>query len=119
MTGWIQTLLWNPYKRNERRILKALLCGSIIFLAVSIGFMFIGRSWGRPMLTAGGLLQLAGLIQLDVSGLFELLMQLYSDEEEFPGGPPSRVTREVIWNPDRPRRSDIRAALYFNSRTGF
>lgn len=68
--------------------------------------------------TAGLLFDIAGLVQLEVSGVFARIIDEYGDEEKWPGGPPSRITREIIDNPDTPLRTGFRNWLFFEGSTG-
>jgi len=52
----------------------------------------------------------AGVVQLEVSGLFQKIMDVYGDEEKYPYGPPSHITRQIIDNPDRPAGGQILGA---------
>jgi len=61
---------------------------------------------------------IAGIIQFEVSGVFETWMEKYGDVEQYPGGPPSRITRQIIDNPDTPIRTWVRNTLFFDHRTG-
>jgi hypothetical protein len=80
-----------------------------------VGWQFTGRWIG----TAGLITALAGFIQLDVSGFFDALIENYLDSGIHPGGPPSRITREIIDNPDAPLRTGARNWLFFHPKTGF
>jgi hypothetical protein len=53
-------------------------------------------SAGKWLNTAGLLLDVSGLVQLKISGLFEKILSHYGDEEKYPYGPPSFVTREIM-----------------------
>lgn len=69
--------------------------------------------------TAGLLLDIAGLIQLDISGVFERIFEEYNDVDKYPFGPPSTITRQVIDHPDRPIRNALRIHAFQRGRTGF
>ena len=69
--------------------------------------------------TSGLLATVTGVVQLEVSGLFEKILTHYGDSEKYPYGPPSYITREIIDNPDRPFATWLRNTCYFNARTGF
>lgn len=103
-----------------RRALAAcltLMCVSLVLAAVSSG---MGWPTARMVATSAGLAGLAALLQLDVAGLFERLGKVYGDEQEFPFGPPSHVSRDLfaIDNPDQPLRSTVRRTFYTDTRTG-
>ena len=69
--------------------------------------------------TSGLLATVTGVVQLEVSGLFEKILTHYGDAEKYPYGPPSYITREIIDNPDRPFATWLRNTCFFNVRTGF
>ena len=69
--------------------------------------------------TSGVLATITGLFQLEVSGLFEKIMEKFSDETKFPYGPPSHITRQIIDNPDAPLRTWFRNTFFFKVSTGF
>ena len=73
---------------------------------------------GRWIASTGLLAVVTGVVQLEISGLFEKIMEHYSNEEKYPYGPPSRVTRQTIDNPDRPF-TWLHNICYFDVRTGF
>ena len=100
--------------RHRKLLLPLLLMAVVVALAVALAVGPLDK-W---LNTAGLLLDIAGIIQLEVSGLFERLMTVYGDEEKWPGGPPSSITRQVIDNPDTPVRTWVRNKLFFESRTG-
>ncbi|WP_324747144.1 hypothetical protein [Pseudomonas veronii] len=97
----------------------------ITCLGASVVCLLVGiwSWWGQPaspgklITSAGILLTLSGVLQLEVSNFFQQLFAEYSDLERYPGWAPSRVTREVIDNPDRPVRTSIRNITFFNVRT--
>jgi hypothetical protein len=71
------------------------------------------------MAMAGLLATATGIIQLEVSGLFDELIAEFVDEKKYPYGPPSNITRQIIDNPDRPFYSWLRNIAIFSRRTGF
>jgi hypothetical protein len=68
--------------------------------------------------SSGLFLDIAGIIQLEVSGAFGELIDKYGNVGDYPYGPPSHITRQIIDNPDTPIRTGIRNALFFEHRTG-
>jgi len=107
-------------KRFDRvALLLSLACASVA-LILGIVSWFNGSSLvGKWLATAGLLFTLSGIFQLEVSGLFTKLIEHYGNEKEYPYGPPSHITREIIDNPDTPARTAVRNVFYFNMRTGF
>ncbi len=78
-----------------------------------------GKSAAKFLGSAGLLATVAGLFQLDISGLFERILKAYDDSDEYPGGPPSHIERQIMDNPDRPMRTRLRNLCFFDARTGF
>jgi len=85
---------------------------------VSIGMATTGNA-GKWLTSAGLLIDVAGIVQLEISGLFDDLLREYGDDERYPYGPPSHITRHIIDNPDTPMRIWVRNRLFFQHRTGF
>jgi hypothetical protein len=69
--------------------------------------------------TAGLLLDIAGIVQLELSGLFDKIIEQYEAKDDYPGGPPSNTTRQLIDDPERPISTGLRNILFFKRRTGF
>ncbi|NTI86061.1 hypothetical protein G6L87_03165 [Agrobacterium rhizogenes] len=67
--------------------------------------------------TASGLFALSSLVQLKESGWFDRVIEIYGDDEKFPFGPPSHITRWINFNPDKPILSWVAATLFLESRT--
>ena len=110
----------NYYKKYERKTFAILIALTFIAGAIGITLLVLGKPTASKWLATSGLLStMTGVIQLEIGGLFEKLMQHYGNEEHPPLGPPSRVTREIIDNPDRPIRTWVRNVSFFNLRTGF
>lgn len=110
----------NPFKRYERFAFLLLLLLTIACGILGIYCILTGWSKGARWVGTAGLLATAsGVVQLDVSGLFERIMERYGNEEKYPYGPPSYITREIIDNPDRPVWTWLRNVSFFNARTGF
>ena len=70
-------------KRIERPIFLLLLLASIVSVMLSIHAWQVGNaSPGRWASTAGLIAALAGVVQLEISGLFTKVIEHYSDETE-------------------------------------
>lgn len=111
----------NYFKRYERFAFVILLLLTIA--AASIGVWCV--LWSLPASakwigTSGLLATVTGVVQLEVSGLFKKILNHYGDDDEkYPYGPPSYITREIIDNPDRPFATWLRNTCYLNGGTGF
>lgn len=113
-----------PYKHFERKLVVILVVATVATIAAAVSSLFLTLAWGRTsssdlFATAGLLSALTGFIQIDVTGFFERLIEHYNDEERYPYGPPSRITRQIIDHPDRPIRTAIRNYLFFRPGFGF
>jgi hypothetical protein len=100
--------------RPKAILLLALLLGACVCLSLALVW-----DRGKWLTSAGLMFDLAGIVQLEISGLFGRIIDEYGDEQKYPYGPPSHITRKIIDNPDRPTRSHLRNALFFDLRTGF
>jgi hypothetical protein len=100
--------------RAKAILLLALLVGACICIAFSF---FGGR--GKWLSSAGLMFDLAGIVQLEISGLFDRILNKYGDEQKYRYGPPSHITRRIIDNPDKPIRSYLHNLLFFELKTGF
>ena len=98
-----------------------LLLTIVISLAALVMFFFrLGEASAPKWLSSfGQLLTIAGIFQLEVSGLFDRVIAGVADEEKYPYGPPSHITREIISDPDRPITMILEGVLFFQLRTGF
>lgn len=65
------------------------------------------------------LLTLAGLVQLEISGVFEKLAEIFSDDEKYPSGPPSYFCREIMVSPDDDLIEKVKEQCFINPKTGF
>ena len=110
----------NYFKRYECFAFVVLLLltvgAGILGAYCALGGLPSGAKWVG---TSGLLATVTGVVQLEVSGLFEKILTQYGDAENYPYGPPSYITREIIDNPDRPFATWLRNTCYFNARTGF
>jgi hypothetical protein len=71
--------------------------------------------------SAGLIFDIAGILQLEISGLFDRWLQKYGDTEKYPYGPPSHITRQIVddLDPDKPIRAWLRNTFYYDPRAGF
>jgi hypothetical protein len=114
----------NPFKRYERLWFVLLLLLAIDAAIYGTYSILAGWANGAKWLATSGLLAtVTGVVQLEISGLFDKVFQAYeskySNPEEYPYGPPSHITREIIWNPDAPVAMWFRDTCFFEHRTGF
>jgi hypothetical protein len=117
---WINYQYWKQDTiRFEYRILL------IILLISAVTCLFIGGLYATPAVrgkwinSAGLLFDVGGVVQLHISGLFDQIIEQYGDEEKYPYGPPSHITRRIIDDPDAPVRMWLRSFLFFDLNTGF
>lgn len=117
--------LWVNYQYHTQDILRfewrvilvGILLAVVVCLVIGFGFT-VPENRGKWINSAGLLFDVAGVVQLHVSGLFDEILNLYG-EEKFPFGPPSHITRKIIDDPDSPIMMWIRTNLFFEGRTGF
>jgi hypothetical protein len=104
----------------EKRGLMLLLALTAISICMGGYHLAVAGPYGSRWLGTSGLLAtMAGVVQLEVSGLFQRIMDLYGDEDKYPFGPPSSIVREIIDHPDRPVATWLRNTTFHNLRTGF
>lgn len=110
----------NYFKRYERVAFAILLLLTATSAIVGVYDVLQGLPNSAKWIgTCGLLATVTGVVQLEVSGLFEKILTRYGEVEKHPYGPPSYITREIIDNPDRPYATWFRNTCYFNARTGF
>lgn len=97
--------------------LKTFLCTLLLCAVFSFYMAFKGHP-GKWFSSVGLMLDIAGIIQLELSGAFEWAIEKFGDVDKYPGGPPSRITREIVDDPNHPIQTWIRNKLYFEHRTG-
>lgn len=104
---------------TERIVLVLMISASCsVSIAALIGYAVESLPTSKLFSTCSGLLALSSLYQLRISGWFEKVMALYGDEEKFPFGPPSHITRQIIDNPDQPILTAIRNYLFLDPNCG-
>jgi hypothetical protein len=103
------------WKRWLYFILLAALGGSLLVTA----YAAVTGTWptSKLMSTTSALAALTAIAQLSVSEFWAKVTARYGDAEAFPFGPPSYVSRRIIYNPDTPIRSAVRQAMIFDTRT--
>lgn len=108
------------FKTIERIAFAILLAATLAALVRTFYSLGVGAATAGKWLASTGLLATAaGVVQLEVSGLFRKIMDFYANEERFPYGPPSHITRKLCDDADHPVKSRVRDALFFNVATGF
>ena len=110
----------NYFKRHERIAFVILLMLTVVSAIAGAFCVLRSLPAGAKWLSTSGLLAtVTGVVQLEVSGLFDKILTQYGSADRYPYGPPSYLTREIIDNPDRPFVTCLRNAFYVNARTGF
>jgi hypothetical protein len=110
----------NHFKRYERKAFVALLAATFATGILGLYCVVFGWSNASKLLASSGLLcTVTGVVQLEISGLFAKISGEYCDEKKYPYGPPSYITREIIYNPDTPFRSWLKGFTFFNTSLGF
>lgn len=95
-----------------------MLAVALVCTGVTVGgFFFDHIPVARWLNTASGFFGLSAIFQARASGWFNKVLEFYGDQEKFPYGPPSHITREIIDNPDTPVRTWLRNTLFFEART--
>ncbi len=106
--------------KMKRAGLVLALAAALLCLVVGIGALIVAHPWAAKWLASCGLLAtVAGVVQLDVSGLFERVLAIVSDRASHPHGPPSSITRQLIDNPDSMVLQPLSNWLFAEPRTGF
>jgi hypothetical protein len=113
-TDWIQDIAtaMNLLRRPRSYLLLALLSAATISLLLAP----FGRA-GRWLSTAGLLFDLAGVVQLYISGLIEAWLNRFADTTKYPGGPPSHVTRWL--SEEKTPLAILNDRLFVDVRIGF
>lgn len=117
---WVDYQYWKQDTlRFEYRVLLVILL-MLAVACLAIGWMHAAPGLrGKWVNSAGLMFDVGGVIQLHISGLFDEIVSKYGDEEKYPFGPPSHITRKIIDDPDRPIRMWTRTFLFLESTTGF
>ncbi|MCA6101213.1 hypothetical protein [Bradyrhizobium australafricanum] len=107
--------------RWDRFFLVCLLLAALLLLLAATPFVGLTQ-WSHVTIakligSSGLCLDIAGIIQLEISGAFDKLMDQYGDIERYPYGPPSRITRQIVDDAEAPIRTAIRNTLFFEHQT--
>jgi len=106
-------------KHRSRLCLIASLAITLTATIIAVCCIIAGLPYASKWLATSGLLAtVSGVIQIDVSELFQRLIQEYTNDQKYPNGPPSYVAREIVDNPDRPLGMMVRDVTFFDPRTG-
>lgn len=95
-------------------VLVILTAVAFVLAVLSVFFAPLIGATHKWLATFGVLATITGVVQLVVSKKYSSLIESVSDEKEYPYGPPSRITRKIIDNPDRPVTAKIRNLIYFD-----
>lgn len=108
------------FKGLDKLLLVLLSIATCVLAAFGLHLLVDGTASATRHLSSAGLLATAaGIVQLEVSGFFQKIFSFYDSKSEFPSGPPSNITREIIDNPDRRFATWCRNIFFFDPRTGF
>ena len=80
------------------------------FLSYVLAFVWDAGKW---LSTAGLLFDVAAIVQLEISGLFDRIARKYADMDKYPGGPPGHFVRRFL------EGGKVNHFLFFDLRTGF
>ena len=120
MAEWLGR--FRKYRRDTLKFGWSVVLVVLLMAAVSClfaGLLVFPEYRSKLVNSAGLLFDVAGVVQLSISDLFTEILEKYGDEQAFPLGPPSAITRMIIDNPDAPVRTGVRNTLFFSARTGF
>jgi hypothetical protein len=105
------------YFRYSKPTMVGLIAFGCIFMLVgTVSYFFFPLLSGRFFQSAGYMLTTAGIFQLDVSGFFEHVKKVYGDQEKYPYGPPSYLTRMITDAPHNRLIRKIWEYFTFNQR---
>lgn len=99
-------------------LLKLLYILSLLVVVAFVVFFLLGLHKEESISSVGIMLVISGLLQLEVSGSVAKIIAYYANEEKFPYGPPSHVTRTIADNPDTPCRTILKNLFFHNPHTG-
>src|SRR5258705_3346515 len=98
--------LWEKYQYQTQDILRFEWRVVLVFILLAaiaclvIGYEFAAQGTRSKWVNSAGLLfDVAGVVQLHISGLFDEILSQFGDEEKYPLGPPSHITRKIIDDP--------------------
>jgi len=106
--------MFGGLEKSKKRALGALLIAGVA-CAVT-GTLYWSQKWIE---SAGLIFDIAGIVQLEIGGLFDRLLDKYADEKKYPYGPPSHITRQLSDEADRPIRAWLYNNTFYEHRTGF
>lgn len=101
-------------KRTEKRVLIIVLALALASVGAAVIVPVEADKW---LNRAGLLFDIAGLVQLEIAGLFKFFSEEYADDKKYPYGPPSHITREIVDNDMTVSRA--RGLLFSTPQTGF
>lgn len=105
------------YFRYSKPALIGLLAFACIFIIAGVTSYFLFPTVaGKFIQSAGYMLATAGFFQLDVSGFFESIAGVYSDDKSYPYGPPAYINRMVTIVPDNRFVRKLWEYFTFNTR---
>lgn len=110
----------NQFKDYEKTAFIILLIATVSCAFVGFYELIVSSPNSSKWLGSSGLLAtIAGVVQLEVSGLFKTISDQFFNEDKNQKNIPSYITRRIIEDPDRSFSSWVRYILFFNLRTAF
>jgi hypothetical protein len=105
---------------SDRTVLFLVLSLAVAVIVCAIYSHFVVGKWpvAKLLNTGSALLGVASILQLRIVGWFDTVISEFGDEEKYPYGPPSYITRQIIDDPDHPVRTAIRNYFLFDANFG-
>ncbi|STX39852.1 hypothetical protein [Legionella feeleii] len=100
-------------KKIEKALVLLVFTAGLICLFLSLIVLSI-----KLLESSAVLFDIAGLLQLELAGFFDHLFKELCDEEKFPYGPPSSITREILGTPEIQPLISLRALFFYNKKLG-